>query len=129
MSTRSFIGIQNEDGSVEVIYCHFDGYPSHNGEILINHYNDESKVRELISMGGMSSLDKTIDECEFYVRDRGEDMNENKSEIVNTLEEFKKDSSKLVDYIYIFDKNIWRCFYCNANREEIDLYSDDLEKY
>ena len=40
MSTRSHIGIWNEDGSLDVIYCHRDGYPAHNGAVLLHHYQD-----------------------------------------------------------------------------------------
>ena len=37
MSTRSNIGIINEDGSVRVVYCHFDGYLTGGvGEQLVN---------------------------------------------------------------------------------------------
>ena len=40
MSTRSHIGIWNEDGSLDVIYCHWDGYPSYNGAVLFHHYQE-----------------------------------------------------------------------------------------
>jgi hypothetical protein len=40
MSTRSFIGKVQEDGSVRYVYCHHDGYPSHVGAILAKHYVD-----------------------------------------------------------------------------------------
>ena len=56
MSTRSNIGIHNEDGSLDVIYCHWDGYPSHNGAILLHHYQDLEKIRELIALGDIRSL-------------------------------------------------------------------------
>jgi hypothetical protein len=48
MSTRSTISIENEDGSIDKVYCHFDGYLEHNGRILLNHYKTEPEVRELI---------------------------------------------------------------------------------
>ena len=56
MSTRSNIGILNEDGTVNYIYCHFDGYLEHNGDILNEHYTTESKVRMLIGLGDLSML-------------------------------------------------------------------------
>lgn len=40
MSTRSHIGLLLEDGRIESIYCHNDGYLSHNGHILDSFYND-----------------------------------------------------------------------------------------
>lgn len=83
MGTRSTIAIQNEDGTVTGIYCHWDGYLSHNGRILQDHYTDEAKVRELIALGDLSSLGENIGtkhdfdnaprgECNAYGRDRGE---------------------------------------------------------
>lgn len=89
MATRSRIAIENTDGTVKSVYCHWDGYPSNNGALLLENYNDETKIRELISMGEISSLDENIkpkdpskhnfDNREsgttcFYHRDRGEDL-------------------------------------------------------
>lgn len=54
MATRSLIAIKNNDGSIESIYCHNNGYPSYNGQILLNHYNDENRIRELLSLGDLS---------------------------------------------------------------------------
>ena len=85
MGTRSTIAIQNEDGTVTGIYTHWDGYLSHNGKILQNHYNTEAAVRELIALGDLSSLGETVGvkvdfddydahkgQCVAYGRDRGE---------------------------------------------------------
>jgi hypothetical protein len=87
MATRSTIAIENEDGSVTGIYCHWDGYLSNNGKILFEHYSDAEKVRELIGLGFISSLgigvhpdpneEHSFDRpqknvCVFYGRDRGE---------------------------------------------------------
>ena len=55
MGTRSTIGVLNTDGSVTAVYCHWDGYPEHNGKILMENYTTEEKVRELIGLGSISS--------------------------------------------------------------------------
>src|SRR5574340_739754 len=60
MSTRSNIGIINRDGSVEMIYCHSDGYPEYNGRILLESYTNEDKIRELMALGDISSLGPEI---------------------------------------------------------------------
>ena len=60
MSTRSHIGIWNEDGSLDVIYCHWDGYPSYNGALLLHHYQAPEKIRELIAPGDISSLAESV---------------------------------------------------------------------
>ena len=85
MGTRSTIAIQNADGTVTGIYCHWDGYLSHNGRILAENYTTEESVRELIALGDLSSLGETIGkkvdfddydphegQCVAYGRDRGE---------------------------------------------------------
>ena len=48
MATRSYIGVRNTDSSVDYIYCHFDGYPEHNGQILTEHYTNINRVNELL---------------------------------------------------------------------------------
>ena len=88
MATRSNIGILNEDGTVDYIYCHFDGYLEYNGSILNKHYTTEEQVRKLIALGDMSSLGEKLGEkqdfngprkrewCLAYGRDRGESNTE-----------------------------------------------------
>lgn len=55
MSTRSAIGYL-ENGSITAIYCHSDGYPEWNGEILLQHYNFPEKIKQLVALGDISSL-------------------------------------------------------------------------
>ena len=61
MATRSRIGLVRPDGKVVSIYCHWDGYPSNNGLILLEHYTDAAKVESLISLGDISSLRPKVD--------------------------------------------------------------------
>ena len=56
MSTRSLIGIQNANNTVEYIYCHHDGYLEWVGNKLITHYKNEETIRELLALGDLSSL-------------------------------------------------------------------------
>jgi hypothetical protein len=85
MATRSTIAIEYADGTVDQIYCHWDGYLDHNGEILRTHYMDPFKVQRLVELGDLSSLAPEIGDahdfddraacegvCTFYGRDRGE---------------------------------------------------------
>ena len=60
MATRSRIGMEMADGSVKSIYCHWDGYVSHNGAILVEHYTDPKKVEALIELGAISSLNENV---------------------------------------------------------------------
>ena len=69
MATRSTIWYQEEDGSLRGCYCHWDGYLSNNGKILLTSYNTFEKVKELVSRGGMSSLESNISKIKFYSED------------------------------------------------------------
>ena len=56
MSTRSFIGKLNQNGTVDYIYCHWDGYCAGTGYILLAHA-DEQAVDDLLAEGWLSSID------------------------------------------------------------------------
>ena len=56
MGTRSAIGYRQPSGVVRAVYCHWDGYPSHQMPILQKHYNTLTKVKALIRPGSMSTL-------------------------------------------------------------------------
>ena len=87
MATRSRIAIENKNGTVSSVYCHWDGYPDHNGSLLLNHYRGRKKVQDLINLGSISSLSENLIPNEgedhtfqnpapntvvAYCRDRGE---------------------------------------------------------
>jgi hypothetical protein len=114
MSTRSNIGIINADGTVDMIYCHSDGYPSYNGRILLKHWSNGPAVRALLRLGDISSLGETIGEehdldADFekafankwtrsYARDRGE-------ENVNALKypSVSAAQGEMQEYMYLWD--------------------------
>jgi len=102
MSTRSRIAIEKQDGTVESIYCHFDGYLSNNGEILQNHYSTKEKMKKLIELGDISSLGDTPEETVAYHRDRGEDLNITSYPDVATL--FDNGYNSSVEYVYCLTK-------------------------
>lgn len=60
MSTNSHIGLRNGD-TVKYIYCHWDGYLSHNGMLLNLFYRNPEKVEKLINLGDISSLGYNVD--------------------------------------------------------------------
>jgi hypothetical protein len=128
MATRSYIGVRNADASVDYIYCHFDGYPDHNGAILREHYSNINRVNELLNLGDLSVLgqfigekmdfDKRIqDTCLAYGRDRGESNVGKKNSGYNELI-----TDQNVDYVYVFDGDYWEC-HSTWNPELINLYN------
>lgn len=60
MSTKSIIARMNKDNSYTTIYCHWDGYPSHNGKLLLENYNTLKLVNDLMDLGDLSALREEI---------------------------------------------------------------------
>jgi len=101
MSTRSMIGIQNADGTVKTVYCHYDGYPEHNGKMLLNHYNDKKLTENLIKKGDFSFLAENISDVEYYA-DRGDDDVEPVT-YKNVTEFSQNMEDSWCEYFYILD--------------------------
>lgn len=124
MATRSLIGMELEDGTVESIYCHFDGYLDNNGWILQRSYNTAERVSELISLGGIRSLGDNLyptdgnadDVTVAYARDLGE---EHQIETYGSKEEFfvggRPDFG--AQFLYLFTRN--------DEWEYLNVYSGD----
>ena len=129
MGTRSRIGVMHGD-KVKSVYCHWDGYLEHNGQILQEHY-DSAKANHLVALGDLSSLQKQIGEehpfgyhgtdmsaeeyntkfsdmCTFYGRDRGETGTDFK--VAHTFAEFLEQADNCgAEYYYIMKDGVWYC--------------------
>lgn len=134
MGTRSVIGVMHGN-KAKTVYCHWDGYLSHNGQILQDHY-DSPKANHLVALGDLSSLrpnieapegiehtfDKPLDDvCVFYKRDRGEDGVEFKvcqsdQELFETYND--------CEYFYIMQDGVW--FVSEGPDSEWKLLADVL---
>jgi len=120
MSTNSLIAMEKEDGTIDAIYCHFDGYPEYNGELLKEYYTDPDEVETLIDEGSLSSLGVYIsppvtdeepihtfdnpmkDVCVFYHRDRGEKLEIN---YYMNIEEYESERGYQFKYLFKQDNN------------------------
>jgi len=98
VGTRSTIALEFADGSVQQVYCHWDGYLSNNGRILNDHYMDPVKVKELVALGGFSSLEDTVEltALQAYTQ-RGEELSINKFK--DAVEYFADCQQEEYDYI------------------------------
>ena len=130
MGTRSRIGVMHGD-KCKSVYCHWDGYLSHNGEILQKHY-DSARANHLVALGNMSTLGKEIGEkhafsqfevraeevqaykkltenwTTFYMRDRGEKGQE--FEVSQSFDEFLELCDECgAEYYYIMKDGEWYC--------------------
>ena len=117
MSTRSSIAVKHGPW-IKSIYCHWDGYPEHNGRILLEHYTS-SKANNLVALGNLSSLQPRIDPnpdeehsyaspvddvCVFYARDRGEEDQEWSS---HDSESDWIMHMRHCEYFYLMDDGVW----------------------
>jgi hypothetical protein len=128
MGTRSRIGVMHGD-VVKSVYCHWDGYLEHNGQILMEHY-DSAKANHLVALGDISSLGPVIGEkhpfsphgspedsvaydaaknagwCTFYGRDRGETGTE--WQVAHNFEQFYDQCDGCgAEYYYIMKDGVW----------------------
>lgn len=133
MSTRSNIGILNNDGTVTAIYCHWDGHIRINGKILAKHYCNEEKVKKLISYGDLSSLHARVepdkdtehtadkpqkDVCVFYHRDGGEKFEETRPKTYQSiLDMYNSLKNSWIEYFYIYIFGDW--YYVDLEMDEI----------
>ena len=128
MATRSYIGKMNpETGTITYVYCHYDGYLSHTGRLLVENYNNESKVDELLNLGSLSYLGEEIGEKQdfnnptkgwtlAYGRDRGE-LNVEKR--LSSFSAYTYDDG--IDYFYLFTEEGWKYSTGNGwNKIEIE---------
>jgi len=138
MSTRSRIAIKHPDGNIESIYCHWDGYPSGVGKILLENYSDTSKINVLMKLGDLSSLDANpfpssdsnhswenpeMNVSVAYSRDRGDIDTE--SETHSTFEELCEYCREgYVNYLYIWEDFCW--YYCNPRDEVLRSLKEDV---
>lgn len=141
MSTRSLIAKQVGNDKYLTIYCHSDGYLSYNGAMLIDHYNSEEKVDELLKLGDLSCLCKKLnpdpsmphsfdydkrqaDVTVAYGRDRGETNIEARTLSMADLD----NPENWTEYVYIFNKdNGWKYFKSGYSDDGLRDIEEDLK--
>ena len=147
MATRSAIGIKHGD-RVKGVYCHWDGYPEHNGAILQEFYSNSVDVNRLIATGDISSLGARVGEkmefdhrwadndyvkagntyaspqCIFYGRDRGEKETEFMS--FDNEDDFVEEyDGRGAEFFYLFDHGVW---YVKAYKGDFKPLHEELAK-
>jgi len=141
MSTKSLIALENADGTVTSIHCHWDGKPSNNGRLLLDYYNQREYVERLLRLGSISSLRKRIEpvgQHSFnepeegvtvaYHRDRGDAWDCVKPAVFKSVGAFlngifEQDAS----FIYLFTRmDIWTVYKYNSKRPRnlVDFFND-----
>jgi hypothetical protein len=115
MATRSNIAYKTAEGKIRSVYCHWDGYPAHNGEMLRRYYTDQSKIEALIELGSISSLGAELGEKQdfddrstqkddwtlAYHRDRGEQL------VVSEYDDIPSWIEDMEEYAYLWNGDEW----------------------
>jgi hypothetical protein len=116
---QSTIAFKRKDGAYLQIYCFINGDLQHNGVILLNHFNDEKSIQNLLKLGNLFKLGPLLkpsksvvhtfknpapNVCIAYGRDRGR----------ATVEpQYYANSQQFIKYRmfrqfnYLFVKNMW----------------------
>lgn len=145
MATRSVIAkLDDKTKQIAAVYCHNDGYLAHVGTVLDSHYQDESKVDELLKHGDLSQLGNNIGEkvdfgdtelihknkqCVFYARDRSEKLANRKPITLEddiALLEFAETACD-AQYVYLYAFGYWYV-YCMAEDNQFAELDDVLSK-
>ena len=115
MATRSNIAYMTPEGKIRSVYCHWDGYPAHNGEMLRRYYTTQDKIEALIALGSLSSLKEGIGEKQdfddratqndewtlAYHRDRGEQL------VINEYNDIPSWIADMEEYAYLWNGREW----------------------
>ena len=122
MSSNAYISYIKQNGEVVSSYLHWDGYPSHAGATLEQHYNSQELAEELVNLGDMSSIYEKITPtgkhsygneeegvCVFYCRDKGEDWESVEPQVYPSLEDREKDY-KGYNWYYVFKDEKWQVY-------------------
>lgn len=108
MATRSLIGMVKEDKSIQVIYCHWDGYPEYVGLQLELNYRDADTIQKLLDMGDRSSLKGTPTAEDSYAATQNQPV---KPWILSSMEEFKTADKAGTEYAYLWSIDSgWQIF-------------------
>jgi hypothetical protein len=119
MSTRSHIGIINKDGSIEVVYCHHDGYLEFTGKRLLDNHNSVPSVRELLKIGNMTFVGAAM---------RDADVND--SMMFDNLTDYQESMAEHftdIEYFYLYAVNRTAGWWVSNNGKDWKQVSELLD--
>lgn len=123
MSTNAKIGLQKKGNKyIRAIYNHYDGYPKYLGSILLNNYDTEEKVEELIDLGNASFIKETVETSKFYGRDMKR-KNNIETELYSNENDFISESG-IYEYLYLFKNGEWHI--CSIQNSEFIKLTNEI---
>jgi hypothetical protein len=136
MATRSTIAMVLPNGTIQSVYCHWDGYLEGVGQTLAENYN-KKKTTQLLATGDVSSLGdfvghkhdfnraSKVKSTTFYGRDRGDAGIESRNH-ANVKEWLK--FREYVEFFYLLQGKDWYYCDCYDNTELRPILFGLLEK-
>lgn len=111
MGMHCYIAIENADGTIDYIFCHFDGYLAGIVPLLYKYYSDRTSVELLIKQGGIMILKPPSETME--PSSEPYDKTESAPNREAFYQQWKRDSvfyRAYIQYYYLFTKdNRWEC--------------------
>lgn len=136
MATRSTIAMVLPNGTIQSVYCHWDGYLEGVGQTLAENYN-KKKTTQLLATGDVSSLGdfvghkhdfnraSKVKSTTFYGRDRGDTGIESRNHA--SVQEWLK-FREYVEFFYLLQGKDWYYCDCYDNPELRPILFGLLEK-
>ena len=147
MDTRSKIGVMNEKGTINSVYCHLNGDIENVGRLLLENYNDYELASKLVSYGDIYELKKYIDkgifdketreETTIYdIRDRNLSWSLFRTTNSRTLNSYLNGARERdASYAYLFDKekDEWLCYDLVSNKVDslsnlLNIETDEIKR-
>ena len=131
--TNAYIGKQLKDGRIVAVYCH-SGRDA--GKVLFEHYKTSKKVKDLISLGDLSSIEKFVaprsgsthswktpkDNVTIaYSRERGDKFSQ---KWFNNENEFLYEN---FGHTYLFKRGKW--YFCNTDKNHKFVEIDEQTEF
>ena len=120
MATNAHIGYIEND-KITYTYLHYDGYPEHTGKILHEEYNDINKIKNLVNLGYLESIN--TNEVIAFHKDKDYNFNHVKPKVTNELTEF---TTREFNYLFDVETKKWIFF---TNLGEFDLEREYNNKF
>ena len=120
MATRAQIAYLGRDmDRIITSYNHFDGYPKNLGVALKNHFNDDSKAKDIASTGYISYVDPKSGEVESKQKELPTTIID---EDLDSLLRIFYDTLSGADYVYLWIGRKWCTYKVSGGQDEFVNY-------
>ena len=120
MQKTAYIGIVNDDGSVDSVFCAREGELKQIGYKVLN-YRTKAEIYELIGQGDLVKLGGTLNDCLSFAKFERSPIYIEKDQNLNLFFDSVRRSE--IETVYLYKDNKWKY----TRRQEDDSYPQLLE--